>query len=133
MKTLVPFALLLCMPLSPDFAWAEPRPMPAEELADVTGGLLDFYHISPVVVVSSNNSTQAGASHYSGAQASSAPTINVATTVNLTSITGLTTFQQPSASGNDAPPSMQMPVWVPWQQQLRPLGALLGPLMTPTP
>jgi hypothetical protein len=132
MKKIVPFAFLLCMPLSPDFAWAEPRPMPAEELADVTGGLLDFYYISPVVVVSSNNSTQAGASHYSGAQASSAPTINVATTVNLTSITGLTTFQQPGADSNGAP-SMQMPVWVPWQQQLRPLGALLGPLMTPAP
>ena len=53
--------------------------------------------------------------------------------VNLTSITGLTTPQQPVADGSGATPSVQMPVWVPWQQQLRPLGALLGTLTPPTP
>jgi hypothetical protein len=133
MKKLLSFALLLCVPLSSDLAWAEPRHMAAEELAAVTAGLLDFYYIAPVVVVSSNNSTQAGARRYSSAQASSAPTINVATNVNLTSVTGLIMPQQPAVGGNGTRPSVQMPVWVPWQQQLRPLGALLGTLAPPTP
>jgi hypothetical protein len=133
MKRLLSFAVLLYVPCSSDLAWAEPRQMLAEDLAAITGGLLDFYYIAPVVVVSSTNSTQAGASQNSAAQAASTSTINVVTNINLTSITGLVNQQQPAAGGVHSLPNVQMPVWVPWQQQLRPLGSLLGTLAQPTP
>jgi hypothetical protein len=127
-KILVPLLLLYLSSPTAD-AWAEPLKLPDEDLQAVTGGLLDLYFVMPITIVNSTNTTLAGTGGDGIASAVGNSNVNVSTNVVLNSIDVLLTpiSGNPAAAGGDASLA-QMPVWVPWKQELRPLGIVGGML-----
>lgn len=124
-RILLPVLLFLAVP--PELASAQPVKLPADQLQEVTGGLLDLYFVMPVTIVHGTNTTLADASRAAagaGAQAAGSSNINVHTDVRINSI-DVFLNQNPALAGNGPAGAganlSQMPVWVPWKQELRPL------------
>jgi short subunit fatty acids transporter len=127
-RILVPL-LLLYLATPPAGALADPIKLPDEDLQAVTGGLLDLYFVMPITIVNSTNTTLAGTGGDGIASAVGNSNVTVSTNVVLNSIDVLLApiSSNPAASGGDASLA-QMPVWVPWKQELRPLGIVGGML-----
>jgi short subunit fatty acids transporter len=127
-KVLVPLLLLYLSSPTAD-AWADPLKLPDEDLQAVSGGLLDLYFVMPITIVHSSNTTVAETGGDGLATAIGNSSVNVSTNVVLNSIDVLLSpiSGNPAATGSDASLA-QMPVWVPWKQELRPLGIVGGML-----
>lgn len=123
-------AVLMAATLHPLItARAEPRVLADAELGRVAAGLFDTYLVMPVIVVDNRNTsttTAVGSSNVSSTAISNVNVNNVIAlsptdTVTQLPAAGLTTTGHVPALAPPAAAPAQLPVWVPWAAELRPL------------